>query len=136
MTRTIPTAILATQINAVAQREHNLGTVDAKIQQRRIEIARLKEIIDNHQQGFITFLDIRRQAFESHIQAIIDRETNNTDCSTLNNILKIETTIMAIGQMVKIQDEIKPDIKDHILSKEQDMYQHVRNVLVLLNCEF
>jgi hypothetical protein len=132
MTRTIPTAILTPQINqavnnAISQREHTLGTVDAKIQQSQIEIAHLNELIDNRQQGFITFLNIRRKDFESQIQAVIDRETSNTDGSTLNNILKIETTT-AIEQMVKIRDEIKTDIKDHILSKEQDMYHRMDNL--------
>jgi hypothetical protein len=125
-------AILAPQINqavnnAISQGEHTLGTVDAKIQQRQIEIAHLNELIDNRQQGFITFLDICRNNFESQIQAVIDRETSNTDGSTLNNILKTETTT-AIEQMVKIQDEIKTDIKDHILSKEQDMYHRMDNL--------
>jgi hypothetical protein len=102
--------------------------MDAKIQQRQIEIARLTKIIDNRQQSFITFLDTRRQDFESQIHAIIDRETNNMDGSTLNNILKIETTT-AIEQMVKIRDEIKTDIKDHILSKEQQvMYQRMDDI--------
>jgi hypothetical protein len=62
-TCTIPTAILAPQINqaidnAITKREHKLGTADAQIQQRQIEIARLNEVINNRQQGFITFLDI------------------------------------------------------------------------------
>ncbi len=62
-TCTIPTAILAPQINqaidnAIAKREHKLGTADTQIQQRQIEIARLNEVINNRQQGFITFLDI------------------------------------------------------------------------------
>jgi hypothetical protein len=131
-TRTIPTAILAPQINqavdnAIAKREHKLGTVDSQIQQRQIEIARLNEIIDNRQQGFITFLHIGRQDFESQIQETIDRETSNTNGSTLYNILTIETTT-AIEQMVKIRDEIKTDIKDHILSKEQDMHQRMTDI--------
>jgi hypothetical protein len=113
--------------NATAQREHTLGTVDTKIQQRQIEIAHLNELIDNRQQGFITFLDICQKDFESQIQAVIDRETSNTDGSTLNNILKIEATT-AIEQMVKIRDEIKADIKDHILSKKQDMYHRMDNL--------
>jgi hypothetical protein len=96
-TRTIPTAILAPQINqavdnAITKCEYNLGTLDAKIQQRQIKIAHLNEISDNRQQSFITFLNIRRQDFESQIQAIIDRETSNTNGSMLNNILTIETT--------------------------------------------
>lgn len=83
--------------------------------------ARLNEIIDNGQQGFITFLDIHQQDLESQIQAIINWETSNTGGSTLNKILTRETTT-AIEQMVKFLDKIKTDIKDRILSKEQDLY--------------
>jgi C4-dicarboxylate-specific signal transduction histidine kinase len=98
--------------------EHTLGSMDTKIQQRQIEITRLNDIIDNCQQGFITFLDTRQQDFESEMHAIIDRESNNTDGSTLNNILKIETTT-AIEQMVKIRDKSKQTSKSTSSAKNR-----------------
>jgi hypothetical protein len=124
---TIPAKSLSPQIKqgvdyAMTQRQHEATRLDKHILKRQTTIK--EATIAQQQQGLTTFLKNSQHNFETTIHDIIKRKTGNNEGSTLNDLLTQETT-SAVGQMVKIREDLKTTIDTHFVAKEKELTERM-----------